>query len=114
MQVMKGVAMSVIDENKLDGMAISKDGEKLILLITDHLDWINEYEHLVILQDKINAYINFLETEQYKEIYLDKQLELYCIEIHFKYEPTPNCLKFIKRVNEQLCENNITIETIVA
>ncbi|WP_024833275.1 DUF6572 domain-containing protein [Ruminiclostridium josui] len=105
--------MSVVDENKVDGIGISKDGEKLILLITDHLDWTNEYEHLIHLQNKINAYINFLENEQYKEVYPKKQFGLYCIEIHFKYELTSNCSKFIDRVNEQLCENNITIETII-
>lgn len=77
--------MSIVDENKVDGIGISKDGEKLMLLITDHLDWTNEYEHLTLLQSKINAYISFLESEQYKEIYPGKQFTSYCIEIHFKY-----------------------------
>jgi hypothetical protein len=110
---MEGEIMSVVDENTLDGIGISKEGENLILLITDHLDWTNEYEHLILLQNKINAYINFLETEQYKEVYPKKQFGLYCIEIHFKYEMTLNCSKFIDRVNEQLSENNITLKTIV-
>jgi hypothetical protein len=102
--------MSIVDENKVDGIAISKDGEKLMLLITDHLDWINEYEHLNLLQSKINAYISFLESEQYKEIYPGRQFNSYCIEIHFKFSLTSNCLKFIDRVNQQLSEYNITIE----
>jgi len=76
---MKGVVMSVVDINKVDGIGISKDGNKLMLLITDHLDWTNEYEHIIHLQNKINAYINFLETEQYKEVYPNKQFEHYCI-----------------------------------
>lgn len=105
--------MSVVDENKVDGIGISKDGEKLMILITDHLDWTNEYEHLIHLQNKINAYINFLETEQYKEVYPNMQFEHYCIEIHFKYEMSSNCLKFIDRVNKQLKKNHITIEAIV-
>ena len=105
--------MSVVDINKVDGIGISKDGNKLMLLITDHLDWTNEYEHIIHLQNKINAYINFLETEQYKEVYPNKQFEHYCIEIHFKYGMSSNCLKFINVVNEQLKKNHITIETIV-
>jgi hypothetical protein len=105
--------MSVVDENKVDGMGISKDGKRLALLIADHLDWTHEYEHLIQLQNKINAYINFLQSEQYKEVYQQKEFDSYCIEIHFKYDLPTNCLKFIDRVNQQLCENNITIETIV-
>jgi hypothetical protein len=78
--------MSIVDVNKIDGIAIdSNDNSKLMLLITDHLDWIEEYEHLFQLQNKINAYINFLESEQYRDIYPEKQFTTYCIEIHFKY-----------------------------
>ena len=47
---MKEVVMSVVDINKVDGIGISKDGNKLMLLITDHLDWTNEYEHIIHLQ----------------------------------------------------------------
>jgi hypothetical protein len=99
--------MSIEDKNNIDGIAISKDDEqKLMLLVTDHLDWQNEYEHLILLQDKINAYIGFLEIEQYKEVYPEKVFTLFCIEVHFKYETTNNCVKFI--------ENNIVVEMKVS
>lgn len=107
--------MSVVDIDKIDGIGISiEDENKLILLITDHLDWTNEYEHLIQLQNKINAYISFLESEQYKDVYPDKQFSTYCIEVHFKYEMTSNCIKFIDTVNKQLSTINITIEAIVS
>lgn len=49
--------MSVVESNKIDAMGKSKEKKELSLLITDHLEWENEYEHLVILQDKINSYL---------------------------------------------------------
>lgn len=105
--------MSVLDTNKIDGIGISRDGNKLILLISDHLDWSNEYEHLIQLQNKMNSYIGFIEDQQYKEIYPNKVFSLFCIEVHFMYELTANCLKFIDVINKQLANQNISIETIV-
>ena len=60
--------MSVVDKDKVDGIALTED--KIIkLLITDHLSWEKEYEHLLILQEKINSYLAFCESDQYREIY---------------------------------------------
>ena len=50
--------MSVLDSGTIDGMATDENGKALILLISDHLDWKNEYDHLLRLQEKINSYIH--------------------------------------------------------
>ena len=105
--------MSVLDKNKIDGIGISRDGSKLILLISDHLDWGNEYEHLIQLQNKMNSYIGFIEDQQYREIYPDKVFSLFCIEVHFMYELTTKCLKFINVISKQLADQNISIDVIV-
>lgn len=82
--------MSVVDINKVDGIGISKDGNKLMLLITDHLDWTNEYEHIIHLQNKINAYINFWKLSSIKRytpisnlsiIVLKSTLNMNCLQI---------------------------------
>ncbi|WP_346426369.1 DUF6572 domain-containing protein [Bacillus cereus] len=31
-------------------------------MIIDHLDWENTLQHLTLLQDKINAYVSFIEN----------------------------------------------------
>ena len=41
--------MSVLDSGTIDGMATDENGKALILLISDHLDWKNEYDHLLEL-----------------------------------------------------------------
>ena len=53
--------MSVVDNKTVDGVALTDDKKGIILLITDHLEWKDEYQHLIMLQAKINAYISFLE-----------------------------------------------------
>ena len=57
--------MSVVDNKMVDGAGLTDD-KGIILLITDHVDWSDEYQHLVMLQEKINAYITFLEEKQYE------------------------------------------------
>jgi hypothetical protein len=103
--------MSVIQRDKIDAIGISKDQKGLILMLADHLDWGNEIQHLTLLQDKVNAYVNFIETKQYLEIYPNSLFEYYIIDLKFKYEVVDNCMKFIKVVNEQLKEYNVQIRT---
>lgn len=106
--------MSVIESGQVDGIAAS-DKKTLVLLITDHLDWENEHNHLMLLQDKINSYIAFIESGQYRDMEQFKRLKIkkYIIEISFQYKPTENCTKFINNVNEQLKKLHIFISPAV-
>ena len=101
--------MSVIDTDKVDGIGIHKDGFQLVLLICEHLDWANEYDHLIQLQNKINSYISFIESRKYENIYADHNFSLFNIEIHFLYQPIENCQRFLDTVNMQLREKQIII-----
>jgi hypothetical protein len=111
--------MSIEQTDQIDGMAVDGEGgEYLRLLITDHLEWqesassLSEYDHMSLLQDKINTYLSFLETEQYKEHYPDSDFTLAIIEIHFKYGVTENCEKFLQTVQDQVGQHGIKIEAL--
>ena len=56
--------MSIVDNKTVDGIALTDDNKGIILLIADHMDWRDEYQHLVMLQEKINVYI----TSYYKVV----------------------------------------------
>ncbi|MEK4424975.1 DUF6572 domain-containing protein [Solibacillus sp. FSL K6-1523] len=101
--------MSIIETDKIDAIGISKDGEGLILMLADHLDWKNEAEHLTLLQDKINAYLGFIESNQHSDTYQDRVFEYYIIDVRFKYKATANCLKFFEVINSQLGEYRIQV-----
>lgn len=101
--------MSILETDKIDAMGISKDGKGLRLMLADHLDWENEAEHLNLLQDKINAYLGYIESNQYTQTYPDKSFEYYIIDVRFAYEATENCIKFFEVINNQLKEFNIQV-----
>lgn len=99
-----------VDNNKIiDGMGESKESNELIFLIADHLDWNEEYKHLNLLQNKINAYVEFIESKQFNESYPDKNFNNFLIDIHFKYEITENCKKFLNIIANQLAPFSIKI-----
>lgn len=101
--------MSVIEQDKIDGMGKSKENNKLLFLITDHLDWKNEHNHLVILQNKINSYLEFIESKQYVATYPQDVFDSYVIEIHFQNGMSENCLKFLEVVADQVEVLNVKI-----
>jgi len=102
--------MSVLDKDKIDAIALERDKQGLILLISDHLDWLNEYKHLLILQDKINSYITFLEEKQYERMEKFRNVSYAVIEIHFLVAPTENCIRFLQRIQDQVGEMGIRIQ----
>lgn len=64
--------MAIDNPEIIDGVGIGNSRKAICLLLTDHLMWqgddnpVNEYDHLILLQDKINAYLSYLETNNIK------------------------------------------------
>jgi hypothetical protein len=57
--------MTVEDVDKVDRLAFDRKTGDVRLLISDHLDWgENEAEHLLVLQNKLNTYLGFVESGQ--------------------------------------------------
>jgi len=103
--------LSIMDKKTIDSLVVSKDKRTLILFIFDHLDWTNEYEHLILLQDKINDYIAFYESRQYlKELKNSKRVNNFIIDIRFKYAITPNCESLLKVSNNTVKRINGIIQ----
>lgn len=110
--------MAIDNVNVIDGIGIDREGKILRLLMTDHFPWSNEaslseYDHLMLLQEKINGYIAYLESKQYEKQYPGKIFQLAVIEIHFKYDITDNCEKFLNTVQNQVGGYGIKIEAVL-
>ena len=111
--------MAIDNPNVIDGMAIDEDRKAICLLLTDHFAWngndtLSEYHHLILLQEKINAYISYLDTRQYEEQYPKEEIVMAIIEIHFKYDITENCEKFLNTVQNQIGQYGIKIEAHIS
>ncbi|QAY88671.1 DUF6572 domain-containing protein [Pseudomonas sp. ACM7] len=106
--------MSITNPRVIDFWAIPKrELHDLVLVITDHLEWggkAEQGEHLLLLQEKINTYIAFIESgEIYTEIpgALGKHP---IIRVLGLYELPEQAELFIGRVTETLEEVGIGFE----
>lgn len=102
--------MSIIDTNSVDAVAISYDRKGIKLIIEDYLGWEHEYNHLMTLQDKVNAYVSFFVNKEYDVMYKGYPIEYGLIEVQFKYEPTEKALQFIEEADKQISNLPLSIE----
>ena len=60
--------MTITQTSVVDFIGVEEEHESVYLAIADHLEWSpEEPEHLLALQDKINTYIQFIESGQVYE-----------------------------------------------
>ena len=101
--------MAIDNTEVIDGIAYEE--EKLILQLYDHWEFTDEIEkdHMFLLQDKLNAYIWYVDSEQYNETYPNANLSVFEIQIKFKYNPSDFCISYIQHVNNKLQATNIKV-----
>ena len=90
--------MSILEENVIDSASI--ENGIIILTISDHLKWDNE--HLFLLQEKINSYIQYIKSGQIFEYFGESSYETIEIQLIYKYKPNENYRKFLYRLEGAL------------
>lgn len=64
--------MSVDQINVVDFIGVDNSTGHVVLTITDHIEWIDgDSEHLLLLQEKLNTYLSFVESGEILETYPD-------------------------------------------
>ena len=100
--------MSLQQKEELDAMGLDENGNLQLLLI-DEMSWWNKKKHLQYLQDKINCYLEFIESKQFTKTYPDKEFSSFIIHISFLYKIPKKCSDFLEEVNRQLISYNISV-----
>ena len=95
--------MSVEQKHTVDLISTSPDG-KVMLTISDHLPWDKENEHLLVLQDKLNSYLMFIESGEILESYPTAKNKSLIIEIVMEHKPNEVALVFLQR-SKEIIEN---------
>ncbi|AZC30415.1 hypothetical protein C4K38_2455 [Pseudomonas chlororaphis subsp. piscium] len=109
--------MSIVDTKVVDIIAVPEwEPDNVILVITDHLEWgdkTQQGEHLLLLQEKINTYIAFIESGEILESYPPSKDKAPIIRINGLYELPEQGEFFIDRVTEVLKGVGIGLEFIL-
>ena len=94
--------MSIIELGKIDFVSFKPESGEVVLTISDHLDWADDQNHLLVLQDKINAYLEFIESEQIHQEYPESIGRKLRIEIVSQYEYPKEGIDFLGKVKPVL------------
>lgn len=90
--------MSIEQTKSVDYIGIDKKTGSVVLTITDHLQWVeNESDHLLMLQDKINSYLGFIESEEIWETCPEVRNQKVVISIVGKFPLSLEAKEFVKR-----------------
>lgn len=95
---LKRSAMSIDETDKVDFITVDKQTGDVWLTITDHLEWEeNDGEHLLLLQEKLNTYLGFIENgEMYERVPATKGRRI-VIDVVGKYPLSEQAKNFFER-----------------
>lgn len=101
--------MSVENNKVIDAVSINSH-DVVVLTISDHFEWDINNEHLILLQDKINAYLDAIESGSIYESYPNAKNRTFQISIAFKYPPNKDAINFLEKVNEILQQSGYELK----
>ena len=102
--------MSVSDADKIDFIGLDPLTGVVVLSISDHLNWAEDNDdHLVSLQDKINAYLSFVESGEIYETFPAAAGKAVNIRIIGKYDLDSEGLKFFRLASNLIKEAGFTL-----
>jgi hypothetical protein len=92
--------MAVDDPKIVDFVSVDAKGTQAILTISDHLHREDGYEHQLILQQKLNTYLLFVESGELIERFPSTKGLPVVFDIRFMHEPDESGLRFLERASE--------------
>jgi hypothetical protein len=87
--------MAVDELGVVDIVGVEGSGD-VVLTVSDHLEWDERGEHLLVLQEKLNRYLAFIESGELIEQYPAAIGRRVRIDVCCKYAPTSNGERFLQ------------------
>jgi uncharacterized protein DUF6572 len=103
--------MSIEETNAIDFASIDRASGDLLLTITDHLPWDhNEGNHLVLLQNKFNAYLRFVESGEVFEKVPDAKGRSIVINVVGKFSLSEKADRFFELARSRIEEAGFRLQ----
>ena len=88
--------MTICETRIVDVIGVEKDSGKVVLTVSDHLEW--DHEHLALLQEKLNVYVAFIESGELTGTYPDAAERQPVIDVVCRYEPSGEAEELFSKV----------------
>lgn len=105
------IKMTIEDQDTIDFISTKESSGEVFLSISDHLEWKDgDIEHLLLLQEKINAYLKFIESGEIYESYPNAKGKKISISIITQYSLSHDAVEFIDKVHSVLADSGIGLK----
>ncbi len=92
--------MSIEQTDVVDSIGVQQESGEVFLTITDHLDWQDgNKDHLLLLQEKVNTYLAFVESGELLETYPDAKDRGVVINIVGQYPLSDEARQFVNQAS---------------
>ena len=102
--------MSICEDNVID---IKYVDDSMWLFIFDEADWSKPGQHINILKDKINSYVDFIRKKEYIETCPNYSSNKFVIRIKFAHVPPTEVLPFFTNTSKVLKKQKENISLLV-
>lgn len=93
--------MTVEQHDVIDFIHVEPSGSA-VLTISDHLPWDKVNEHLYCLQEKLNAYLRFIESGEIYQKWPDAAGHPILIDVVMKYPAPGSATGFLEKVSASI------------
>jgi hypothetical protein len=104
--------MSIEQVDTIDFIGVDKATGRVILTISDHLDWTDSNHHLRKLQDKLNYYLRFCESGELFESYPKARGKDIVFSIVAKYHFPTECREFLAKSKVAVEQAGFALELV--
>jgi hypothetical protein len=95
--------MSIDNTQIVDLIGTSRDGTEVTLTISDHLEW-GDNSHLLLLQEKLNTYVRFIESGEIHTTYPTARDKALRINVVCKYPPDDKGQWFLSKARKMVTD----------
>ncbi len=101
--------MSLEQEHVIDAIGIDRETGHIVLTIADSWDWADKNGHLLALQAKINAYLEFIESKQINDAVPGASEKPITIDIVTKYPMPISGIELLEKTHSVASDLNVTV-----
>ena len=105
--------MTIEETEKVDIVALPEDRQEVILLVADHLPWPGDergkLEHVWMLQEKLNTYIQYVESGDLFLEFPNARDRRVVIVVGHKYQIPQDMEQLIKKMGALLADAGIDL-----
>ena len=103
--------MSIEQADVVDAIGIDTVTDEVVLTVTDHLDWLDLENHIFLIQEKLNAYLSFVESGEISESYPKANGRKIRVDLIGKYEIVREAEPYIEQMREVMKGAGVALRT---